>query len=102
MVRTGQVNFSGRPTFCFDLAHDRDLDFRKSRPDSLRGTTSMIPRITHWLRSFWQEETGATAVEYALMLALIMVSCISAILSTGDVQKVLWFDTSDTMKVILK
>ena len=48
----------------------------------------------------YREESGATAVEYAVLLALIMVSCISAILSTGDVQQALWFDTADRIEII--
>lgn len=43
------------------------------------------------------EEDGPTAVEYAVMLAVIIVACIGAVLSTGDVQKSMFTDTGDTM-----
>lgn len=33
--------------------------------------------------SFWTEEDGATATEYAVMLALIVIVCISAIGALG-------------------
>lgn len=52
------------------------------------------------IRKFRQDDCAATAVEYALLLGLIMVSCISAILSTGDVQDALWFNTASTLEVI--
>lgn len=48
--------------------------------------------------SFLYEDSAATAVEYALLLGLIAVFCISAILSTGDVQKSLWFDTAASIE----
>ena len=35
------------------------------------------------LVNFWQKEDGPTAVEYAVMLALIVVVCISAITALG-------------------
>jgi pilus assembly protein Flp/PilA len=43
------------------------------------------------------EEDGPTAVEYAVMLAVIIVACIGAVLSTGDVQQSLFVDTGDSM-----
>ena len=43
------------------------------------------------------EEDGTTAVEYAVMLALILIACIAAILSTGDVQKQLFEDTGSDL-----
>jgi Flp pilus assembly pilin Flp len=60
----------------------------------------MIQRLSRILDSFLQDEEAATAVEYALLIALILVFSISAILSTGDVQKALWFDTADAVQVI--
>lgn len=57
-------------------------------------------RIVNFLKRIHQESDAATTVEYALLLALIMVFCISGILSTGDVQEVLWFETSEKIKVI--
>ncbi len=43
------------------------------------------------------EEDGPTAVEYAVMLAVIILACIGAVLSTGDVQQSMFQDTSDSM-----
>jgi len=37
-----------------------------------------------WLKNFLQAEDGPTAVEYAVMLALIMVVCITAVTTLGS------------------
>lgn len=36
------------------------------------------------LRRFWRNESGATAVEYAAMLALIIVVCIASVDALGN------------------
>ncbi len=36
------------------------------------------------VKRFWQEEEGATATEYAVMLALIIVIALGAISALGD------------------
>jgi pilus assembly protein Flp/PilA len=38
----------------------------------------MVPRLLNIVKEFLQEEDGPTAVEYAVMLALIIVVCIVA------------------------
>lgn len=43
------------------------------------------------------EEDGPTAVEYAVMLAVIIIASIGAVLSTGDVQEAMFSDTADQM-----
>jgi pilus assembly protein Flp/PilA len=42
-----------------------------------------MPRIAQQLVSFLKKEDGPTAVEYAVMLALIIVVCIAAITTLG-------------------
>ena len=37
----------------------------------------------NYLKRFWSEEEGATATEYAVMLALIIVVCLGAISALG-------------------
>ena len=44
----------------------------------------MLSRITRPLVNFLADESGPTAVEYAVMLALIIVVCIGAITSLGQ------------------
>ena len=39
--------------------------------------------LSRWVKNFLQAEDGPTAVEYAVMLALIIVVCIAAITALG-------------------
>ena len=50
-------------------------------------------RIIRFLRS----EDGPAAVEYAIMLAVIIIASIGAVLIVGDVQRLLFTETADTM-----
>jgi pilus assembly protein Flp/PilA len=43
----------------------------------------MLSRFTQTVVSFLKDESGPTAVEYAVMLALIIVVCIVAITALG-------------------
>ncbi len=43
----------------------------------------MFSRISHSVVNFLKREDGPTAVEYAVMLALIIVVCIGAITTLG-------------------
>lgn len=38
----------------------------------------------------WHDEEAATAVEYAVMLALIIIACIAAISTFGQQQNTMW------------
>ena len=42
----------------------------------------MISKLNK-IRSFFKEEDAATAVEYAVMLALIILACIAGVLAVG-------------------
>ena len=39
--------------------------------------------LSQWVGNFLQREDGPTAVEYAVMLALIIVVCITAVTALG-------------------
>jgi pilus assembly protein Flp/PilA len=41
-------------------------------------------RLQQWVNEFVRREDGPTAVEYAVMLALIIVVCIAAITTLGQ------------------
>ncbi len=43
----------------------------------------MLNAVQHFMIDFLQNEEGPTAVEYAVMLALIVVVCLAAITSIG-------------------
>jgi len=47
---------------------------------------------------FLEREDGPTAVEYAVMLALIIVVCITAITALGSNANVTFSGVADTMK----
>jgi Flp pilus assembly pilin Flp len=54
--------------------------------------------ISQRLHSVLAKEEGTTTTEYALMIALILVFCLAALLSTGGVQQAIWFDTANTIE----
>jgi pilus assembly protein Flp/PilA len=43
----------------------------------------MLSRCKRWLQEIYRNEDGPTAVEYAVMLALIIVVCLTAIQALG-------------------
>jgi len=52
-----------------------------------------------WLTNFLREEDGPTAVEYAVMLALILVVCIVAIGSLGSNASSMWGDNQSNLDI---
>jgi pilus assembly protein Flp/PilA len=46
--------------------------------------SDMVTRISRFVADFIEREDGPTAVEYAVMLALIIVVCVSAITALGS------------------
>ena len=46
------------------------------------------------------KEEGATAVEYAILLTLILVVAISAVLRSGNIQRALWFNNGDQLQLV--
>ena len=57
--------------------------------------------ISQLFDSMLANEDGTTTTEYALMIALILLFCLAALLSTGDIQQVIWFDTADTIEAAI-
>ncbi len=57
----------------------------------------MWTRLIDALRKFAQSEDGPTAVEYAVMLALIIVVCITAITALGTNANATFTQTSNVM-----
>ena len=53
----------------------------------------------NWLHRFGKDEDGATAVEYAVMLALIIVVCIVAIGSLGSNASSLWGSNESNLDI---
>ena len=57
-----------------------------------------MTRFGKFISRFLQDEDGPTAVEYAVMLAVIVILCIGAILQTGTVQRTAWEDTANAFQ----
>ena len=54
--------------------------------------------MRRFLRSLWRDEDAATAVEYAVMLALILVAIMSAIGSMGSGAGGMWGDIDSDLQ----
>lgn len=54
---------------------------------------SLKQRLIHFLRN----EDGPTTVEYAVMLAVIIIMSIGAVMNTGEVQQTLWTKSGDAL-----
>ena len=52
------------------------------------------------LIDFFQDEEGATMVEYALMLALIAIVCIVAVTAVGTKAKTVFQSSADNLKPV--
>ena len=57
----------------------------------------MLSRITNAVSDFLVKEDGPTAVEYAVMLALIIVVCIAAITTLGNNAKTTFTSVGNTI-----
>lgn len=43
----------------------------------------MHKQLREWMNAWWRDEQGVTAIEYGLLAALIVVTCIGAFGATG-------------------
>ena len=57
----------------------------------------MVRRLSQACVRFLKREDGPTAVEYAVMLALIMVVCITAVATLGNNSKTTYTRVSNTI-----
>ena len=53
----------------------------------------------NWLHRFLKEEDGPSAVEYAVMLALIIVVCLVAITSVGSSASSMWGSNESNLDI---
>ena len=54
--------------------------------------------IKNFFKRFIQEEEGATAVEYAVMIVLIIVVCLAVITTLGENVSTAFQTVSDSLK----
>ena len=52
------------------------------------------------LRSLWKNDEAATAVEYAVMLGLVILVCLAAVFVLGTNTKTLWEDNQDGLQKV--
>ncbi|WP_417848070.1 Flp family type IVb pilin [Thalassoglobus sp.] len=52
------------------------------------------------LKSFLEDESGTTSVEYAVMLALIIGICIVSVRALGNSQSGMWGNTTDKLEEV--
>ena len=60
------------------------LRVHPTRSTSSRSNTSEDSRMLQHIKTFLKSEDGPTAVEYAVMLALIVIVCLTAIRAVGN------------------
>ena len=53
--------------------------------------------MQRFIRKFWNRDDGATAVEYAVMLALILMVVIGAIVTLGTSTKSSWDNSNNQL-----
>jgi Flp pilus assembly pilin Flp len=61
----------------------------------------MLTFVNNLLGKLTRQEDGNSATEYAIMIALILVFCIAALLSTGDIQQAIWFNSATKVESIV-
>lgn len=61
----------------------------------------MQSKIASKIIEFLRNEDGPTSVEYAIMIAMILVGMLSAILSTGDIQRSMFFNSSEDIEAVV-
>lgn len=57
----------------------------------------MVRSLLHGIRRFLRDESGPTAVEYCVMLMLILLVCITAVQLVGRAASHNWTDSSDKL-----
>jgi pilus assembly protein Flp/PilA len=60
----------------------------------MAGNSMMFKKLGRFLQ---REDDGATAVEYAVMLALIFLVCLGAIVTLGQNTKTSWQNSSNSI-----
>lgn len=62
----------------------------------------MYQTIKHKVSNFLSDESGPTAVEYAVMLAMILAICLTAIATLGTASLDMWNGNSSDIDTFLK
>lgn len=66
-------------------------------PDERNKAVTVFRLAGQAMKSFLQEETGVTAIEYALLAALIAIVVVGSVTATGNSLLGLWTAVSDAV-----
>jgi pilus assembly protein Flp/PilA len=84
MVKPGMELYAHAPAMSFRVGYARVFVYVASRNLlKIKELNFMLRRILPKVVNFLKQEDGPTAVEYAVMLALIIVVCIGTITTLG-------------------
>ena len=56
-----------------------------------------MQNLARYARRFWSEEDGTAAVEYALLLALIILTAMPAITALGEYVRDIYIEVADSL-----
>ncbi|WP_170002741.1 Flp family type IVb pilin [Pseudopontixanthobacter vadosimaris] len=59
-------------------------------------------KLSQLLNEVGKDDSGATAVEYGLIVSLIVIACISAMSSLADEKDGLWATVRDETSAVMK
>ena len=65
--------------------------------DILPVTLDPMQNLARYARRFWSEEDGTAAVEYAVLLALIIVTAMPAITALGEHVRDIYIEVADSL-----
>jgi pilus assembly protein Flp/PilA len=51
--------------------------------------------MTCWTSTLWTDQRGATAVEYGLIISLVVLAMVGALMQVADTTTGMWNDVSD-------
>ena len=63
---------------------------------SLEGNL-MIRGVFESIRRFSKNDDGPTAIEYAVMLGVVVIFCLAVLINFGQVQNEIWQDSSQAL-----
>ena len=72
-----------------------------TREDCYRWSPDVIDSLRHSMLRFLRDESGPTAVEYCVMLMLILLVCITAVQLVGRALNDSWTDSSGRLNEAL-
>lgn len=60
----------------------------------------MTRRAANWLRRFAADQRGATAIEYGLIVSLVVIAMVASLSSVGSVTSEIWGNVSSKVNQV--